>query len=178
RRLQHCVRHSAAAPAARRVQSRRSLAQHLDRADHVDRQLDQRGRISRGARRQRCGALDHAREHEPGHYVDAGWQQHAEPGAGLLPRRGVQQVRRCPPSNTACTAFPFAPTNLVAKAVDGQTIDLTWTDNSAFEDGYEVQRCCQTGSIVVANLPANAVSYRDAGLVANTRYYYTVRAKK
>ena len=83
-----------------------------------------------------------------------------------------------PASNTACTAFPFAPTNLVAKAVDGQTIDLTWTDNSAFEDGYEVQRCCQTGSIVVANLPANAVSYRDAGLVANTRYYYTVRAKK
>jgi hypothetical protein len=83
-----------------------------------------------------------------------------------------------PPSNTACTAFPFAPTNLVAKAVDGQTIDLSWTDNSAFEDGYEVQRCCQTGSIVVANLPANAVSYRDAGLVPNVRYSYTVRAKK
>jgi len=83
-----------------------------------------------------------------------------------------------PASNTACTAFPFAPTNLVAKAVDGQTIDLTWTDNSAFEDGYEVQRCCQTGWIVVANLPANAVSYRDGGLVPNVRYYYTVRAKK
>src|SRR5207302_3039192 len=83
-----------------------------------------------------------------------------------------------PPSNTACTAFPFAPTNLVAKAVDGQTIDLTWTDNSAFEDGYEVQRCCQTGSIVVADLPANAVSYRDAGLAPNAQYSYTVRAKK
>ena len=83
-----------------------------------------------------------------------------------------------PPSNTACTAFPFAPTTLVAKAVDGQTIDLTWTDNSAFEDGYEVQRCCQTGSIVVANLPANAVSYRDAGLAPNAQYSYTVRAKK
>src|SRR5439155_1179610 len=83
-----------------------------------------------------------------------------------------------PPSNTACTAFPFAPTNLVAKAVDGQTIDLTWTDNSAFEDGYEVQRCCQTGSIVVANLPANATTYRDASLVPNAQYSYTVRAKK
>ena len=82
------------------------------------------------------------------------------------------------PSNTACTAFPFAPTNLVAKAVDGQTIDLTWTDNSAFEDGYEVQRCCQTGWIVVASLPANAVSYRDAGLISNAQYSYTVRAKK
>src|SRR2546429_2214063 len=41
---------------------------------------------------------------------------------------------------------------------DLQTIDLTWTDNSAFEDGYEVQRCCQTGWIVVASLPANARS--------------------
>src|SRR2546429_5458314 len=83
-----------------------------------------------------------------------------------------------PASNTACTAFPFAPTNLVAKAADGQTIDLTWTDNSAFEDGYEVQRCCQTGWIVVATLPANAVSYRDAGLISNAQYSYTVRAKK
>jgi len=83
-----------------------------------------------------------------------------------------------PPSTTACTAFPFAPTNLVAKAVDGQTIDLTWTDNSAFEDGYEVQRCCQTGWIVVANLPVNATTYRDAGLVPNAPYSYTVRAKK
>ena len=83
-----------------------------------------------------------------------------------------------PPSNTACTAFPFAPTTLLARAVDGQTIDLTWTDNSAFEDGYEVQRCCQTGWIVVASLPANAVSYRDAGLAPNAQYSYTVRAKK
>src|SRR2546429_5535058 len=61
---------------------------------------------------------------------------------------------------------------------DLQTIDLTWTDNSAFEDGYEVQRCCQTGWIVVASLPANAVSYRDAGLISNAQYSYTVRAKK
>jgi fibronectin type III domain protein len=83
-----------------------------------------------------------------------------------------------PASNTSCTAFPAAPTNLVAKALDGQTIDLTWTDNSAFEDGYEVQRCCQTGWIVVANLPANATTYRDAGLVPNAQYSYTVRAKK
>jgi fibronectin type III domain protein len=83
-----------------------------------------------------------------------------------------------PASNTTCTAFPAAPTNLAAKSVDGQTIDLTWSDNSAFEDGYEVQRCCQTGWIVIANLTANATSYRDAGLLINTQYYYVVRAKK
>ena len=83
------------------------------------------------------------------------------------------------PSNTDCTAFPTAPTNLTAKAVDAQTIDLTWVDNSAFEDGYEVQRCCQGGAwSVAANLPANATSYRDGGLTSNTTYYYQVRAKK
>ena len=82
------------------------------------------------------------------------------------------------PSNTDCTAFPAAPTNLTATAIDAQTIDLTWVDNSAFEDGYEVQRCCQTGWIVVASLPANATAYRDAGLVTNAQYYYLVRAKK
>jgi len=82
------------------------------------------------------------------------------------------------PSNTDCTAFPAAPTNLAATPVDAQTIDLTWVDNSAFEDGYEVQRCCQTGWIVVASLPASATAYRDAGLVTNAQYYYLVRAKK
>jgi hypothetical protein len=82
------------------------------------------------------------------------------------------------PSNTDCTAFPTAPTNLTAKAVDAQTIDLTWVDNSAFEDSYEVQRCCQAGWIVVATLPANATTYRDPGLVTNAQYYYQVRAKK
>ena len=82
------------------------------------------------------------------------------------------------PSNTDCTAFPAAPTNLTATAIDAQTVDLTWVDNSAFEDGYEVQRCCQAGWIVVASLPANATAYRDAGLVTNAQYYYLVRAKK
>jgi hypothetical protein len=83
-----------------------------------------------------------------------------------------------PASNTDCTAFPAAPTNLAAQASDAQTIDLAWTDNSALEDGYEVQRCCQTGWIVVANLPANTTTYRDPGLVTNAQYYYQVRAKK
>ena len=82
------------------------------------------------------------------------------------------------PSNTDCTAFPAVPTNLTATAIDAQTVDLTWVDNSAFEDGYEVQRCCQAGWIVVASLPANATAYRDAGLVTNAQYYYLVRAKK
>jgi hypothetical protein len=109
----------------------------------------------------------------------------AQDGSGIPNQERVcyrviafNQYGDSPTSNTSCTAFPAAPTNLLATAVDAQTIDLTWSDNSAFEDGYEVQRCCQTGWIVVANLPANATTYRDGGLVTNSRYSYAVRAKK
>lgn len=42
------------------------------------------------------------------------------------------------PSNAACTVPPAGPTNLVATRVDSETVTLTWSDNSAVEDGYEV----------------------------------------
>src|SRR2546422_7505598 len=39
------------------------------------------------------------------------------------------------PSNVDCTAMPATPTNLKANPVGGTAVDLTWTDNSAVEDG-------------------------------------------
>jgi hypothetical protein len=89
-----------------------------------------------------------------------------------------------PPSPVKCTAIPARPTDLTTKSVDAQTIDVGWKDNSSFEDGYELQRApgnewWSTGPwSVVATLPANAESYRDAGLTTNTRYWYRVRALK
>jgi len=81
-----------------------------------------------------------------------------------------------PPSNTACTALPAAPTELTATTIDAATVELTWRDNSAVEDGYEVRaviETCYTGDYswelfcdpyeyIVATLPANATSYRGA----------------
>ena len=85
-----------------------------------------------------------------------------------------------PPSNTACTTPPAAPTTLTATGVDGTTIAVAWRDNSAVEDGYEVQRAAsESGPYgVVASLAANTASYRDGGLTNNTTYWYRVRAKK
>lgn len=85
-----------------------------------------------------------------------------------------------PPSPIDCTTPPAAPTGLIATAVDPQTIDLAWIDNSAVEDGYEVQRNTDVfgAYTVIANLPQNAVSYRDAGLAGDATYFYRVRAKK
>jgi hypothetical protein len=82
------------------------------------------------------------------------------------------------PSSADCTTPPANPTNLVAKAADGQSIALTWTDNSAVEDGYRVSRLASGGWIDIATLAANSVSYRDAGLTADLTYTYRVRALK
>jgi titin len=84
------------------------------------------------------------------------------------------------PSNSACTTPPAAPTGLAATAVDEHTIALAWRDNSAAEDGYELQRATAgTGPFAkVATLAANAASYRDGSLTTNATYWYRVRAKR
>jgi fibronectin type 3 domain-containing protein len=82
-------------------------------------------------------------------------------------------------SSADCTTPPANPTNLVAKAVDRQSITLTWTDNSAFEDGYNVSRLDAAGVWTdIATLAPNAASYRDAGVTADMTYTYRVKALK
>src|SRR6266568_669206 len=97
-------------------------------------------------------------------------------GSATAWSRSISTERLLPRIPTAPRFRPRPPTSRPRPYA--QTIDLTWIDNSAFEDGYEVQRCCQPGWSVVAGLPANATTYRDAGLVTNAQYYYLVRAKK
>ena len=83
-----------------------------------------------------------------------------------------------PPSNTDCTIAPLAPSALSTTVIDYQTVDLAWMDNSAVEDGYEVQRAPQGGNwATVADLVPNSTSYRDVA-PTNATYWYKVRAKK
>jgi len=69
-----------------------------------------------------------------------------------------------PPSNSACTTPPAGPTNLAVAAVDPLTleVDLTWRDNSAVEDGYQVWICLSGYDFCswFATLPADSTSYR------------------
>jgi hypothetical protein len=80
------------------------------------------------------------------------------------------------PSNIASTAPPAGPTNLTEQPVDAQTVELSWNDNSAVEDGYQVWlhyatwNCCPNGGACdagvyegaspIAELPANSRTYR------------------
>lgn len=91
----------------------------------------------------------------------------------------LTQYGESTPSAVRCTTPPAAPTALSASGVAGPAIALSWTDNSAVEDGYQVLRGPDEYSLIpVANLPANATSYRDASVTANTRYWYQVLATK
>jgi fibronectin type 3 domain-containing protein len=90
-----------------------------------------------------------------------------------------------PPSSIDCTAPPAAPSGLVATTAPGLAIDLTWTDNSSVEDGYDVQRrfeyCyygCYEYYASIATLGPNATSYRDAGVNFGEYHSYVVVALK
>src|SRR5437879_950257 len=83
------------------------------------------------------------------------------------------------PSNVDCTAMPAMPTNLKANPVGGTSVDLSWTDNSAVEDGFGVWRAGGGADwSIVATLPANTTVYHDAGLTADNTYLYAVHAMK
>jgi hypothetical protein len=81
-------------------------------------------------------------------------------------------------SIAACTTT-MAPPGNIAATVSGTSVVVTWTDNSAFEDGYEVQRSGDDMQFVpIATPAANATSYTDATVTPSTRYWYRVRARK
>jgi len=84
------------------------------------------------------------------------------------------------PSNAACTTPPAAPAALAAFARDPTSASVTWTDTSAVESGYEVQRSnTQSGPFqVVATVAANSTGFVDVGLTTNAIYWYRVRALK
>lgn len=84
-----------------------------------------------------------------------------------------------PTSNSDCTTPPAAPTGLTATGLDGPVINLAWTDNSGAEDGYEVRRSSDGVTFtVVANVPANSVSYSDRAVNSTATYSYIVGATK
>lgn len=73
---------------------------------------------------------------------------------------------------------PAAPGHLFATAVSFNRIDLNWTDNSNNENGFEIWRSTNptTGYVTVGSAPANATSFVDSTVLANTTYFYGIRA--
>jgi hypothetical protein len=90
-------------------------------------------------------------------------------------------------SNAAdATTAPAAPVNLVATALSGISISLSWTDSSSGEFGFLVERALSAAGpfSIVSVMPGpgpvtvgtNVTTYTDTGLSLSTTYYYRVRA--
>ncbi len=92
---------------------------------------------------------------------------------------GVQDID---PSNdavsqTVSTTNPPVAPSMLAATPSGNSIDLTWLDNSSDEDGFRVERRTGAGAwIQIATTMANVASYIDSGVVRGTTYEYRVAA--
>jgi fibronectin type 3 domain-containing protein len=83
-------------------------------------------------------------------------------------------------SLTADTGIPTVPSSLIAGAVSGTQINLSWpaaTDNVGVT-GYQVERCQGVGCTTFALIASpTTTSYVDTGLTAGTSYSYRIRAR-
>ncbi len=73
---------------------------------------------------------------------------------------------------------PAAPMNLVATPVSWKQIDLAWTDTSADEAGFVVERSLSPSGpfLPVGSVTTNTTSFSDTSCAELTTYYYRVRA--
>ena len=73
---------------------------------------------------------------------------------------------------------PAGPTNLTATAVNERLINLAWTDNSASETGFRVERKLNAGDPwnAIGTVAANVTTYADTQVVEDTTYTFRVLA--
>jgi hypothetical protein len=102
----------------------------------------------------------------PGHYM-----LFILDGNGVPSVATIIRISAAPPPTLA------APSNLIATAISGTRIDLTWTDNSNNEDGFKVERSLDGITFTqIATVGGNVTKYSDTTLTCATFYQYRVRA--
>ncbi len=69
------------------------------------------------------------------------------------------------------------PSNLKAEVQSGTEVKLTWTDNSAGEDGFKIERKEADGLFAeITTAAKNQTTYTDGGLLAGKTYSYRIKA--
>ncbi|HEX8169921.1 MAG TPA: fibronectin type III domain-containing protein [Thermoanaerobaculia bacterium] len=80
---------------------------------------------------------------------------------------------------TTLNAAPAAPSSLTASAVSPTQVHLAWTDASANEDGFRIERCSGaacTSFAAIGQTAANVVAFDDLSATPGTLYRYRVFA--
>ena len=93
--------------------------------------------------------------------------------------QGVNAGGRSAYSNeTSVTTVLASPGSLRAQALSSSKVRLNWTDRSATETGFRIERSPLTDTHFreIATVGANTTSFTDTGLREGTEYYYRVRA--
>lgn len=75
-------------------------------------------------------------------------------------------------------ALPLAPEDLEAKTISYTQIDLSWTDNSDDETGFEIMRAQGEGIAWkhIATLDPDTEFFSDPDLMKGTYYHYIIRS--
>jgi endonuclease/exonuclease/phosphatase family metal-dependent hydrolase len=81
-------------------------------------------------------------------------------------------------ASTPAAGAPSAPTNLILTGVSATQVDLSWTDTSATETGFKVERKTGAGGTYaeIVDLGANVTSYSDTAVTGGNSYFYRVKA--
>jgi hypothetical protein len=92
--------------------------------------------------------------------------------------RAYNAATNSPYSDPSAATTPLAtPTVLAASAASPTRVNLNWTDNSANESGYKIERSTDNITFVgIATTAANAASYSDPTVAEGITYYFRVRA--
>jgi fibronectin type 3 domain-containing protein len=96
----------------------------------------------------------------------------------LVAANGAGESAAVEAEGRTLVAPPSAPTNLKALAVNADSVQLSWTDTSANETGFEVFRSDDERQTwrSAGQTAANATSLTDKGLASLKKYWYRVRA--
>ena len=74
---------------------------------------------------------------------------------------------------------PTAPTSLTATSPGGTQVNLSWIDNSADENGFQIERSTDNSNFsALASVVAGVTTYVDTAITSGQIYYYKVRAYK
>jgi len=81
-------------------------------------------------------------------------------------------------NESTATTLLATPANATTVAASSTLINISWTDMSALETGYRVERKAGTGGayIGIATLPADTMSYADNSVSAGTFFSYRIQA--